>query len=278
MGVLLAALSAVVYGLADYSGGKATRLASAWTVTASSQMAGLVTVLLCLPLAWGDGPNLRVVALGACGGVAGATGLMLLYHALAHGTMSVVSPVAAVSAAVVPFVFGVVALGQRPGVAALVGIAGALVAIALVSASGHGARDAHALRTIQWAIGAGIGFGTFYVFLDRAGGDAGVWPLVGARPVSIALAALVARRARQPVIVPRGVWRLAAPAGAMDMGANLLFLLATSYGDVSITAVVASLYPVSTVAMARAVDHERLRPVQAAGLVVALIALGLIAL
>ena len=80
------------------------------------------------------------------------------------------------------------------------------------------------------------------------------------------------------MLVPRGLWRLAIPAGALDMAANLLFLVATTYGEVSITAVVASLYPVSTVAMARAVDHERLRPVQGAGLLFALAALVLIAL
>jgi drug/metabolite transporter (DMT)-like permease len=220
----------------------------------------------------------RVIVLGAVGGIAGAVGIMLLYHALAHGTMSIVSPVTAVVAAVVPFAFGVAVLGQRPSVAALVGIVCALAAIALVSASGHGERDAHAIRTIWWAVGAGCGFGTFFVFLDRAGGHAGVWPLVGARPVSILLAALVARRARQPVLVPRRGWPLAVPAGGLDMVANMLFLFATAHGEVSITAVVASLYPASTVALARTIDHEQLHRVQVVGLVFAAAALVLIAL
>jgi uncharacterized membrane protein len=107
VGVVLAALSALTYGCADYCGGRATRRAAAWTVTASSQLIGLLTVLVCLPLAWGNGPSVRAISLGAFGGIAGAIGIMLLYHALAHGTMSVVSPVTAVVAAVVPFLFGV---------------------------------------------------------------------------------------------------------------------------------------------------------------------------
>ena len=278
MGFLLATLSSLVYGAADFCGGKATRHASAWTVTASSQLAGLVTVLVCLPLAGGDGPSWRAVIGGAMGGIGGAVGLMLLYHALAHGTMSIVSPVTAVSAATVPLVFGVGVLGERPGALPLLGIVCALAAITLVSASGGGSgRDAHTVRTIQWALGAGAGFGTFFIFLDRVGGHSGVWPLLGARPASIALAALVARRAHQPVLVPRSLWRWAVPAGALDMVANLLFLFATAHGSLAIIAVLASLYPVSTVALARFVDHEHIRPVQGVGLLLALGALVLIA-
>jgi drug/metabolite transporter (DMT)-like permease len=270
-------LSSLVYGTADYFGGTATRSASAWSVTASSQLVGLLAAFACLPFMWGDGPSVRAFGFGILGGLAGAVGLMLLYHALAHGTMSIVSPVTAVMAAVVPFLFGVTVLGQRPGAAPLIGIVCALTAIVLVSASGASGRDRHVLRTIRWAIGSGIGFGTFFIFLDRIGGHPGVWPLLGARPASILLASVVARRARQPILVPRGTWRWAAPAGAMDMTANLLFVLATSHGPLAITAVLASLYPVSTVALARVVDGERLQPIQDVGLLFALASVVLIA-
>lgn len=277
VGVILATLSAMVYGFADFCGGKATRRAATWTVTASSQLAGLVTVLLCLPFAWGDGPTLRAIGLGGVGGIAGAVGIMFLYHGLAHGTMSIVSPVTAVVAALVPVLFGVLALGERPGALPLVGIGCALAAVALVSGAGGGGRDAHVLRTVRWAVLSGMGFGTFFIFLQRVGDDAGAWPLVGARPVSIALAALVAQRSRQPVLVPRSAWPLAVAAGALDMAANLLFIFAAARGDLAVIAVLASLYPVSTVALARVVDREVLRPVQAAGLVFAFAALALIA-
>lgn len=277
MGLILATLSSVVYGFADFCGGKATRRASTWTVTASSQLAGLVTVLVCLPFAWGEGPSVRAVGLGAIGGIAGAVGIMFLYHGLAHGTMSIVSPVTAVVASLVPVLFGVVVLDERPGTVPLIGIFFALAAVALVSASGGGGRDAHLLRTVRWAVGAGLGFGTFFVLLQRVGDDAGAWPLVGARPVSIALASLVAMRSRQPILVPRSAWPLSIAAGALDMVANLLFIFAAARGDLAVIAVLASLYPVSTVALARIVDREVLRPVQAAGLVFAFAALALIA-
>lgn len=118
MGPLLAALSAVLYGCGDYCGGVATRRAPAWTVTVSSQLAGLVAVLVLVPLVPSSGPTAHDLLLGALGGVAGGTGIMLLYHSLARGTMSIVSPVTAVCAALVPAVVGVAA-GDRlhPGAA-----------------------------------------------------------------------------------------------------------------------------------------------------------------
>jgi len=278
MAVLLAAMSALVYGCADFLGGKGTRRASTWSVTASSQLVGFATVIVCLPFVSSSGPTMRDIGLGAIGGIGGGVGVMLLYHALAHGTMSIVSPVTAVLAATVPVVFGLVVFGQRPGLAAIVGIVCAIAAVALVSISRDGRRDAHVMRTVVWSIGAGLGFGVFFVFLDRTGDHAGLWPLVGARPVSIALASVVALRQGDKILVTRKAWPMVAAAGAGDMLANMLFLFASSRGQLAITGVLASMYPVSTVALARVVDHERLRPIQLVGLLVALLALVLIAL
>jgi drug/metabolite transporter (DMT)-like permease len=134
------------------------------------------------------------------------------------------------------------------------------------------------MRTISWSIAAGCGFGVFFVFLDRTSDHAGLWPLVAARPMSIALATAVALRRREPVLPSRTGWPLVAAAGAGDMGANILFLLASTHGDLAITGAVGSMYPVSTVALARLVDGERLRPTQFVGLGVALAALVLIGL
>ena len=278
MGILLAFCSAVVYGCADFCGGKATRLASAYTVTSSSQIAGFAVLLVGVAVVPSQVLTAHDLALGALGGVAGGAGIMLLYHSLAHGTMSIVSPVTAVLAATVPVLCGVGLFGERPRPLAFVGIAFSLVAIALVGFSHDGGGRAGVGRSILTAAAAGVCFGVFYVFLARCYDQAGLWPLVAARPVSIAMAVLAARLKRQPVFVPRDDWRRAAPAGVMDMGANVLYLFATHSGLLAITGVLASLYPVSTVALARTIDHERLRPVQLAGLVFAVLALVLIAL
>lgn len=280
MGVILATLSALIYGCADFSGGKATRRASAATVTFCSQLTGLTVLAVAVLLVPSAGPSARVLMFGALGGLGGALGLLLLYHGLAVGTMSIVSPVTAVTAAVIPVVFGTTFLGERPGATAVAGVVFALVAIALVSLNpGGDDRASRPLRLIGIAMGAGLGFGAFFVLLQQAGDprDIGLWALVGARPVSITVAGLLARRQGHPLVPPRGVLPLVVGAGAMDQLANVLYVLSLSHGLLSLLAVLASLYPLSTVALARVIDGERLRRVQVLGLVCAASGLVLIA-
>ena len=279
MGLVLAFLSAIVYGCADFCGGKSTRKAASSTVTFSSQLAGLVVLGAALFFVPGEGPSLRVLSFGALGGLGGAVGILLLYHGLAVGTMSIVSPVAAVTAATIPVAVGTAILGERPGWLPLVGIAFALTAIALVSLGGGGGPTPHSAQIVFIALGAGIGFGLFFVFLQRAGDPkvVGLWGLVGARPVSIAVSGLLATRQHQPHFPSRAAWPLVALAGVLDQLANVLYVLSIGHGLLSLLAVLASLYPVSTVGLARVIDRERLRSVQVVGLAFALLGLVLIA-
>jgi drug/metabolite transporter (DMT)-like permease len=280
MGPFLAVLSALVYGCADFLGGKATRKSAAATVTASSQLAGLGILAFGVLLVGGKGPSLRVLAFGAAGGLAGAIGIILLYAALAQGTMSIVSPVTAVTAAVVPLLAGTIWLHERPPTRAWVGVVLTLGAIGLVSqATGSGGRDSGVLRIVLMSVGAGAGFGTLFVLLRQAGNarDVGLWALVGARPVSIAAAALLAKHQRQPVFVSRSEWRTVAAAGILDQAANVLYVLSIGRGLLSVLAVLAALYPVSTVALARIVDGERLGRLQRSGVLLAFLALTLVA-
>ena len=275
--ILLALASALVYGAADFCGGLATRRATAFAVVAFSQAAGLVLLLTLLPWLGGD-PAPADLAWGAAAGVAGAAGLVLFYRALAEGVMSVVAPVTAVSAAAVP-VLGGLALGERIGVWAAVGILLALVAVVLVAAEG-GLSSLRAARPagLVPALAAGAGFGLFFVLLDRTREESALGPLVGARLVSVALVVVLALLARRSLHVPRSVLPVALLAGIADMGANALFLLAAQQGELAITGVLASLYPVSTVVLAQVVLRERLVRTQVAGLATAAAAVVLIAL
>jgi drug/metabolite transporter (DMT)-like permease len=280
MGAFLAVFSALVYGCADFLGGKATRKSAASTVTASSQLAGLSVLALGLLVVGGKAPTWRVLGFGALGGLAGALGIILLYAALAQGTMSIVSPVTAVTAAVVPLLVGTLWLGERPATRAWVGLSITIMAIALVSqATGPGGRSSGALRIVAMSVGAGAGFGTLFVLLRQAGDarQVGLWALVAARPVSIAAAALLAKREGAPILVPRSEWKTVAAAGMLDQAANVLYVLSIGRGLLSVLAVLAALYPVSTVALARIVDGERLQRVQLIGVTAAFIALGLVA-
>lgn len=275
--VLLALASAAVYGTADFCGGMATRRAPAHGVVAVSQAAGLAALLLLLP--WlGGTPRLADLLWGAGAGIVGAAGLVLFYGALASGVMSVVAPTTAVCAAAVPVLVGL-ALGNRIAPWAAVGIALALVAVVLVAAEG-GLGSLRTARTagLVPALAAGLGFGLFFVLLDRASPAAGLWPLVGARAVSVLLVAGAALGTGRALRTPARTVPTIVLAGVLDMTANALFLLATHAGELAVVGVLASLYPVSTVVLAQLVLRERLIPTQAAGLGAAALAVVLITL
>ncbi|MGY1729615.1 EamA family transporter [Geodermatophilus sp. SYSU D01062] len=278
MAMVLALASAVVYGMADFCGGIASRRAAAAAVVALSQAAGLVAVVLLLP--WlGGSPTPADLGWGAGAGVAGGAGLLLFYRSLATGVMSVVAPVTAVSAAALPVVGGLL-LGERIGALAALGILLALVAVVLVAAEG----GLSSLRTARPAgmgpaLAAGAGFGLFFVLLDRTGEDSGLSPLLAARVVSVLLIGGLALASGRSLLVSRRVLPVVVLAGVADMTANALFLVATQVGEqLAITGVLASLYPASTVVLAQVVLRERLAGAQQAGLAVAAAAVVLIAL
>jgi len=278
MAVVLAVSSAVVYGASDFLGGLASRKATVFGVVALSQLAGLVALLALLP--WLGGPVTRAdLGWGAAAGLVGATGLLVFFRALARGVMSVIAPVTAVTAAAVPVLAGLLG-GNQIGPVAGAGIVLALIAVVLVSAEG-GLGQLRAARpaTLGAPLIAGTAFGCFFVLLDRTSADAGLTPLVGARIASFLLVIVVALVGRRSLRVGRGALPFVLASGVGDMTANALFLLATQQeGQLAITGVLASLYPVSTVVLAQSLLRERLVRAQFAGLAAAVGAVVLITL
>jgi drug/metabolite transporter (DMT)-like permease len=278
MAVVLAVSSAVVYGASDFLGGLASRKATVFGVVALSQLAGLVALLALLP--WLGGPvNRADLGWGAAAGLVGATGLLVFFRALSRGVMSVIAPVTAVTAAAVPVLAGLLG-GNRIGAVAGAGILLALVAVVLVSAEG-GLGQLRAARPANLGapLIAGTAFGCFFVLLDRTSADAGLTPLVAARIASFLLVIVVALVGRRSLRVGRGALPFVLASGVGDMTANALFLLATQQeGQLAITGVLASLYPVSTVVLAQSLLRERLVRAQFAGLAAAVGAVVLITL
>jgi drug/metabolite transporter (DMT)-like permease len=203
--------------------------------------------------------------------------------------MSIVAPVTAVEAACVPVLFGVL-VGERPSVLALIGVATALPAVALVSSSdttgeaSAGSLPARArpvrarLRNngIPQAVGAGLCFGAFFILVQRAGPSAGLWPLVAVRMVSILMMALAVLAVRPSFAGARQSLGTLAVVGALDVTANVFYLLATHRTLLSIAAVLTSLYPAITVLLATMVLGERLRRTQLVGLAAAAVGIALI--
>ncbi|MGE5804086.1 MAG: EamA family transporter [Gemmatimonadota bacterium] len=271
---LLALLSAGFYGAADFTGGLATRRAATLPVVLLSQGAGLVLLALALPMLPPATPSNADLWWGALAGVAGGIAVALLYRALAVGTMSIVAPITAVTAVALP-VLTSIALGERPGRTAVIGIVLGIVSIVLVSRqTAHPAvrPSGRQASGIGPALIAGIAMGIFLLALAQTGSEAGLWPLLTDRIASIAFFGIVMAVARASPRLPRRLLALALGCGTLDMVANALFLIAVRIGPFSPIVTLCALYPATTVLLARAILAERLSAWQAAGVVSALIA------
>jgi drug/metabolite transporter (DMT)-like permease len=277
---LLASLaSAAVYGAADFLGGLASRRANTIAIVVISQLAGLIVLGLMLPFLPASSPTPNDWIWGAAAGVAGGIGVALLYRALAMGSMALVAPITAVCAVSVP-VAASIAFGERPSAGASSGIALAILAIVLVSQSGPASDGSSSAHTRGWsiatALASGVAIGLFFLALARTGAGAGLWPLVAARGASFGLFVMLALGTRRSMRISVNIAAMAVAGGVLDMLANLLYLVASRHGPLSIVVTLSSLYPASTVLLARLVLGERLNAVQTAGIACALIAVLLI--
>lgn len=269
MAVVLALFSAATYGIGDFCGGMASRRVAATTVLLWSHLLGLALFLSVAPFVAGSATG-GDMAIGALGGLCGAAGVGLLYKGLAIGPMSVVAPITALLSATVPVVAGLLE-GERPSIGVTIGMVAALAAIVLVSAEGEGSLRPSDLRGVAFALGAGLGFGLFFVTLSHVGEDSGIWTLVAARLASVSAVGALMLLGRVPRGVPQpGSWLLTLAAGSLDAVANVFYLLATREGLLTVVSVLTALYPVGTVVLARVVLKERFARVQRVGMVLAL--------
>ncbi|WP_067450568.1 EamA family transporter [Actinomadura macra] len=294
MVTVLALGAALAYGVADFLGGAVARRSTALKALAWCVPMGLAVVLLSALITGGDagwGP----MAWGFGAGLAGGTGLITFYRALARGPMSVVAPVSALTAAVLPVAVGTLR-GERLDAMVLAGVLLCVVAIGLVSMEDGGAEDASGAKgpaASGWRrlvdsgpVMAGVSgacFGIFFVLLKAAGDDGGLWPLVAARAgnlvvvlVALLFMALLRGGEAGPPVSGRALIGLALLSGALDAGANALYFVAVQNGMLSLAAVLTSLYPAITVLLARIAYSERLRAVQRIGMAVAVAGVALV--
>lgn len=281
MAVILGLVVALSYGAGDFFGGLASRRLATPVVVVLSQCVGLALLIGIVGLTGGHEAIADDVRSGALAGSVGLVGLLLLYRGLAAGSMSVVAPVTAVGAAVLPLTWGLLQ-GERPGVAALVGVVLALVAVALVAApaeetaAGTTPVVSHR-RELLLALGAGGAFGVVFILLGSTSGESGLWPVLAARLASVSLVTIGALAAGHRLAVPVGTRLLVAGAGVLDVSANAVYVIAARQGLLSLVSVISSLYPAATVVLARLVLREVITPRQRIGLALALVGVLLIA-
>jgi drug/metabolite transporter (DMT)-like permease len=279
---LVALLSALAYGASDFLAGLMSRRASVFVVTLVAQSAAAAVTWIALP--WFAGPiSSSAIAWGAAAGAGAFAGTVCLYRGLAIGRMSIVGPLSAVFSAAGATLAGVL-LGDRLTALEVGGIVSACAAIALVTA-GDGGRSAGgdaSGRAIAYALAAGAGFGLLFVALKRAGNGSGLWPVAVSQTAGLALVAAVsgalAATGRLRTRGIRLVWKGAVPAGLLGGGATIAYFAAAQLGLLSVSAVITSLYPATTVLLAVLVLNERLRRLQGFGLGLAAVAVALLAI
>lgn len=295
MTALLALGSSLLWGIADFLGGTATRRLPAYLVIGWSQALALVVLVPLAVLTGAYADPLGYLPWAVAAGLVGLVALGAFYSALASGTMGVVAPIAATSV-VVPVTVGL-ARGDRPSALQVAGIAAAGLGVVLASgAGGVGGRNRASVRPVVLSLVAAAGFGAVIVFLALGARSSVLMTLVTMRVVTVTVVAagavaLGTRSARgsrsggrshrlresSGLGSARRELPLLAAVGFGDGAANAAYAAATTRGALSIVAVLGSLYPAVTVLLARQVHGERLRPIQSAGVTVALAGVVLIA-
>ena len=267
--------SAVVWGFADFLGGLKSRQLPLLMVLFVSQATALV-VVAAIAIGRGEGipePG-TVVPWAVAAAVAGTVGLAAFYRGLSVGAMGVVAPISS-CAAIIPVVVGI-ATGERPGALQLAGVAVAVAGVAATSYEPGATVRKAATAGVGLALVAALGFGLFFVALDRAADRDLLWTLLIGRMTSSSVLGAGVLFARPSFRMTDRDLRAVMLVGLLDVSANGLYAAGTSIGLVSVVAVLGSLYPVTTVVLARVFLGERLRPSQRAGAVAALTGVALI--
>jgi drug/metabolite transporter (DMT)-like permease len=271
-GILLALASAAVWGAGDFAGGVATKRSHQFQVLALSALSGIL--LLGMLAMWLETlPSMATVRWAAAAGLAGAIGIASLYRGLAIGQAAIVAPVAAVMTAVLPVIAAALNVGlPRPSV--MLGFALALAGIWLVTRTP--VTDGARATGIGIAVAAGTGFGGFLILIGYVGRDSVFVPLAVARAVMLAtgIVLMLIRGVPLPSVTSN---RVALLAGVLDAAGNILYVLARQHTRPDVAAVLSSLYPISTVALAHTVSHEQVRAAQWIGIATCLAAVALIA-
>ena len=274
MAALLALAASLSWGFGDFLGGVKARVLPSLTVLAASQPFGLAALGIAVA-ARGTGIPGDEVAWAALAAVFGTVGLFAFYRGMAAGAISVVTPIAAVAAGV-PVIWGVAISGDHITFLQAMGF------IAAVGGSVCASLELQPERTqiaagVGWAVLAMLAFGAYYVPMHAASTQDWLWPAFLFRCTSVTLvwSVVLVRRARPTGL--RGHWPGLIAIGFLDTGGNALFAAASStHGLLSVVSVLASLYPVVTVLLARIVLGERVQRTQDLGVVVALVGVVLI--
>jgi drug/metabolite transporter (DMT)-like permease len=273
LSILFGLSSALAWGMADFCGGLASRKTRAYQAVLYGEAVGLAALLAAAffsreaAIAWSDWWFCFLA------GSMGVLGLLLFFHSMTKGKMSVAAPVSALMAAILPVIVGSFVDGF-PGWLTMAGFALALAAIWFISQPDGTPKSLQVhLADLSLPLIAGVSFGIYFILLHRGSQDGFFWPMVASRlsgVITMVIYTLVTRQSFRP---PKVVWLLVILNGVLDISGNGMYILAGQAGRMDVAAVLASLYPASTVVLAWVFLHERLNRLQLTGILTALAAI-----
>src|SRR5580765_679764 len=261
--IVLALGASLSWGLADFFGPLQGRVLGALRALVYVQLGGLLAIAVMVAIR-GEGPKSAVALLAIPAAISGTLGLFAYYRGIAVGAISIVAPIAGVSA-VVPVVVGI-ASGESPSTLQLTGIACALLGVFFAAREPGSGGESRFAAGVGLAILAAIGFGGYFPFMHAAGNADFWWASLIFRLASTSVILVAVAVVRPALGVPLRVLPWLALIGFGDMFGNLLYAAASTSGLVSVTSVLASLYPIVTVVLARIILSERVARTQEAGI------------
>ena len=274
---LFGLLSALTWGAGDFTGGVISRRTGIYRAAFYAEFTGIFFILIMLAVTREALPAWPASAWSASAGVLGCMGLLLFFRSLVESQMSIAAPVTALMTAILPVTFSAFTEGL-PGLTKYLGFALALAAIWLISRGDeHQEKLRLHLATLKYPLLAGVGFGGYFIMIHQGSVTGTVWPLMSAR-IAGALTLLIFAAANRQLQWPeRRILPLIFLSAAGDIAGNTFYILAGQVGRLDVAAVLASLYPGTTVLLAGIFLHERLNRSQWVGILVALGAIVLIA-
>lgn len=277
LSIIFGLASALSWGAGDFTGGLAARKVGAYRSVFYGEVIGILFLFIAVVTTGEPVLNARSAVFAVAAGVLGTVGLMLLYHAMAGGLMSIAAPVSALLAATLPVTVGMFTEGL-PDFLTLIGFGFALFAVWMISKGEGGVKDSlrvSHLSDLKLPLLAGIGFGCYFILMHEATKVGGTlfWPMVFSRAGGIVLITIYLLITRSPWRIDTSALPIISVNGILDLGGNFFFILASQAGRLDVASVLSSLFPGATVVLAWIFLKERLNRNQWIGIAAALVAI-----
>lgn len=272
---LLAALS---WGASDFAGGLSSRRVGAYVAVFYAELIGLAALVATIPFFHETLPPLNDLLICLAAGAIGTFSLILFYHAMANGQMSIAAPVSALLAIILPIVIGSFTEGL-PGAIQILGFVFALLSVWLITkVEADNRPHVERLADLRLPVLAGLGFGLYFVFIHQGSRQGVIWPMVASRLGGTILMLIFAFIRRDMKLIGHRAWWIITLNALLDVGGNLFYILAGQAGRLDVVTVISALYPAGTVFLAWLFLKERLGRPQVVGILTALLSITLMSL